>query len=104
MTRMVTTNFTGGTPTETLTNTVSTPTLPVVSSTLSAPDLNTGFFQNNGTVAGTFTVVGLVGLAFLIFLATWHLRLHSSLMTRTEGQKGECIAIQAAMGSMRSSQ
>jgi hypothetical protein len=29
-----------------------------------------GFFQNTGAVAGTFTVVGLVGLAILIFIIT----------------------------------
>jgi hypothetical protein len=29
-----------------------------------------GFFQNTGAVAGTFTVVGLVGLAILIFIVT----------------------------------
>ena len=29
-----------------------------------------GFFQNTGAVAGTFTVVGLVGVAILIFIVT----------------------------------
>jgi hypothetical protein len=31
---------------------------------------NKGFFQNTGAVAGTFTVVGLVGVAMLIFIIT----------------------------------
>ena len=31
---------------------------------------NKGFFGNSGAVAGTFSVVGLVGLAILIFIAT----------------------------------
>ncbi|KAG6870835.1 hypothetical protein C0995_010265, partial [Termitomyces sp. Mi166 len=29
------------------------------------------FFQNTGTIAGTFTVISLVVLTFLIFLATY---------------------------------
>lgn len=33
-----------------------------------------GFFQNTGAVAGTFTVVGLVGLAILIFIITTVIR------------------------------
>ncbi|KAG5716560.1 hypothetical protein E4T56_gene16216 [Termitomyces sp. T112] len=43
----------------------STLTLPPASSTASDSGSSNGFFQNTGAVAGTFTVVGLVGLIVL---------------------------------------
>ncbi|KAG6871404.1 hypothetical protein C0995_004965 [Termitomyces sp. Mi166 len=70
----MTTNSISGTPTETLTNTVSTPTLSAVSSAASGSNSNKEFFQNTGAVVGTFTVVGLVVLALLIFLTTYIMR------------------------------
>jgi hypothetical protein len=40
----------------------------------SNPNSNKGFFDNTGAVAGTFSVVGLVGLGILIFIVTTVIR------------------------------
>jgi len=76
---------------------IVTPTQPSISPpTNSSDDSNSGgtsFWDNTGAVAGTFTVVGLVGLGAIIFLITFFIRRRR---TRAYDRETDLAAAEAA--------